>query len=73
VSTKQSVVPKPEPMQTSKLQVISILFATIEWTAYATCPNCKARHSLDIKQGDGANQAQFAAQCECGQILFLQK
>jgi hypothetical protein len=71
--TKQPVVPKPEPAQVSKLQVISIQTAPIEWLAYATCPNCKIRHSLAIKQSDGANQSQFAAQCECGQILFLQK
>jgi hypothetical protein len=72
-STKQPVVHKPKTIQASKLQVISIQLATIEWSAYATCPSCKARHCLDIKQSDGTNQSQFAAQCECGQILFLQK
>lgn len=71
--TKRPVVHKPEPIQASKLQVISILFAAVEWTAYATCPNCKTRHCLDITQGDGTNQSQFATQCDCGQILFLQK
>lgn len=73
VSTKQAVAHKPKATQASKLQVISIQLATIEWTAYATCPSCKARYCLDIKQSDGTNQSQFAAQCECGQILFLQK
>lgn len=72
-STKQPVAHKPKASQASKLQVISIQLATIEWSAYATCPSCKARYCLDIKQSDGTNQSQFAAQCECGQILFLQK
>lgn len=76
VISKPTLVENPTPrlelIHKSKLQVISIMTAKIEWHAYAICPNCKTSHSLDIKI-DTIVPDQFAAQCECGQILSLQK
>lgn len=69
---EEIIMPKQEVPRPSKLSVLEILLASIEWEAYVTCPGCKVKHQLDTK-ANPASSSQLATQCVCGQILFLQK